>query len=186
MEQERMTQLIAEADQLYSRGRLDDAFDAYQAIIAEDDTVAWAHSRVGGILAQRGELDEAERALTRALELDPELPQAHSNLGNVHYTRQQYEQAVACYKEAARLDPENPIYYENQHAAYKRMKKFGEAVAVLKRAHKLARQPGKSASGTKKSSAEGTGGTRRRLGCLPGTMGLLVLVGLTAALLGLM
>jgi len=185
MEQEQLTLRLAEADKLYARGRMDEALAAYQSIIAEDDTAAWAHSRVGGILAQRGDLDAAQQALGRALELDPELPQAHSNLGNIHYTRGQFEQAVACYKEAARLDPDNPIYYENQHAAYKKMKRFSDAVAVLKRAHKLSRQGGQTPGTAAGGVAGQQAGMKRRLGCLPGAAGVLIVTLLAAAILGL-
>lgn len=186
MEQEQLTVRLAEADTFYARGRMDEALAAYQSIIAEDDTVAWAHSRVGGIMAQRGNLEAAEQALNRALELDPELPQAHSNLGNIHYTRGQYEQAVACYKEAARLDPDNPIYYENQHAAFKKMKRLSDAVAVLKRAHKLSRQAKQSPGEAGKESTGGDSlGPRRRLGCLPGAAGVLLLTLLATVVAGL-
>ncbi|HYG59901.1 MAG TPA: tetratricopeptide repeat protein [Symbiobacteriaceae bacterium] len=173
MEQEELTQRIAAADALYGRGQMEQALAAYQAILSEENSVAWAHSRVGGILAQRGELEAAAEALHKALELDADLPQAHSNLGNIYYTRGEFEQAIACYKEATRLDPHNPLYYENLHAAYKRMKKYGEAVASLKQAHRVGREAARNetSSAVRRISTS----AKRRLGCLPTAIVLLVL-----------
>lgn len=143
MDNQKMETLLKEADSLYQKARLDAALTAYQAVLAEDDTIAWAHSRMGAILAQMGDLEGAEKALLRAIELDPKLPQAHSNLGNIYYARGDYEGALRKYKEAVALDSHNPTYHENLHAAYKKLGKLSEAVAALKQAHRLERELGK-------------------------------------------
>ncbi|HWI63838.1 MAG TPA: tetratricopeptide repeat protein [Symbiobacteriaceae bacterium] len=159
MENEERAQLIKEADALFARGRIDDALNAYSAILEQDPTVAWAHSRIGAIFAQKGDLDLAEQALLKALELDPELPQAHSNLGNIHYTRGEYDQAVERYQTASKLDPNNPLYHENLHAAYKKQKKLSEAVKALKHSHKLVRQ-----NSTQQTKSEFQN-LKRKVGC---------------------
>lgn len=181
MDNETTTPLVAEADAMYANGRTEEALEAYRAAVAEDPTLAWAYSRIGGILAQRGDLDGSEAALTKALELDPELPQAHSNLGNLHYTRGNYEEAATQYRAAIALDPENPIYHENLHAAYKRLKKYQEAVAALKQAHRLQRDSAKGAA--KAELDKRTSGLKRKLGCLSTlallTITLLLIIGIT-------
>lgn len=176
MENETPNPQLQEADQLYAEGRTDEALTAYRAVVAADDTVAWAHSRIGGILAQRGDYDGAEAALTRALELDPELPQAHSNLGNVHYTRGEYDQAEVRYRAAISLDPSNPLYHENLHAAYKKQRKYNEAISALKQAHRLKRDPATTAGKTNGTPTRPT----RRLGCLTLLLPLLVIILATA------
>lgn len=152
MENEALLNRLKEADALYQEARLDAALDAYEEILAEDDTVAWAHSRVGAILAQMRDLEGAEKALLRAVELDPKLPQAHSNLGNVYYARADYEAALAKYKDALALDGRNPTYHENLHAAYKKLGKLSEAVSALKQAHRLDRDLGKEEAKAKMSA----------------------------------
>lgn len=171
MENEERAQQIREADALFARGRADEALDAYTAILEQDPTVAWAHSRVGAIFAQKGDLDVAEQALLRALELDPELPQAHSNLGNIHYTRGEYDKAVERYQKAAELDPTNPLYHENLHAAYKKQQKLTDAVKALKHSHKLVRQS--SAQQTKSEFQS----LKRKVGCTS-------VIAITALLIG--
>ncbi|HYF92939.1 MAG TPA: tetratricopeptide repeat protein [Symbiobacteriaceae bacterium] len=159
MENEELAQWIKAADAQYAKGRTDGAFEAYTAVLQQDPAVAWAHSRIGAILAQRGRLDEAEQSLNKALELDPELPQAHSNLGNIYYTRGEYDRAVERYQIAAKLDPANPVYHENLHAAFKKQKKYTEAVKALKQSHKLVRD---KANVETRSQFQGM---KRRFGC---------------------
>lgn len=171
MENEELTQMIKEADAQYTLGRTDEALRGYQAVLEQDQSMAWAHSRVGAILAQKGDLDGAEQSLLKALELDPELPQAHSNLGNVHYTRGEYDQAVERYQIATKLDPANPLYHQNLHAAYKRQKKFADAVKSLKHSHKLTRD-----TATKNTKAE-LQTIKKRVGCTSVIAITLLLIG---------
>lgn len=171
MENEELTQMIKEADALYSRDATDEALQAYQTILGQDPSVAWAHSRIGAILAQKGNIDAAEQSLLKALELDPELPQAHSNLGNIHYTRGNFDLAVERYQNATKLDPSNPLYHQNLHAAYKRQKKLTEAVKSLKHSHKLTRE-----TATKNTKAEFKS-MKRRVGCTSVIAISVVLVG---------
>ncbi len=173
MDRNDLNQLLEKADRLYQRGNLEDALDAYELLLEQDDSIAWAYSRIGAILAQLGNLEAAEEALHKAIERDPNLPQAYSNLGNIHYSRGEYERALERYKEAAALDPNNPLFHENIHAAYRKMGKVSEAVAALKHAHRLIRAEARDNLKTKinevKTQAKG------RFGCL-GTMGVLLLV----------
>lgn len=171
MENEELTQMIKAADALFSRGDTDEALKGYQAVLEQDPSMAWAHSRIGAILAQKGDLDAAEQSLLKALEIDPELPQAHSNLGNIHYTRGHFDQAVERYQMATKLDPANPLYHQNLHAAYKRQKKYGDAVKSLKHSHKLTRE-----TATKNTKAEFKS-IKRRFGCTSVIAITLLLVG---------
>lgn len=143
MDQQELDTQIQQADALYQAGKLEAALEQYRAILAHDDTVAWAHSRVGAILAQRNDLDGAEQAFLHAIARNPKLPQAHSNLGNIYYGRGDYEAALAKYKEAVALDSTNPTFHENLHAAYKKLGKYTEAVASLKQSHRVARAQAK-------------------------------------------
>jgi len=179
MENEVLTQLIKEADALYADGRIDAALDAYTAILEQDASVAWAHSRIGAIQAQRENLDAAEQSLTRALELDPELPQARSNLGNIHYSRGQYEKAVECYQAAAQLDPTNPLYHENLHAAYKKLNRVADAVKALKHSHKLVRE-----LSTQQTKAE-VQNVKRKMGCVSVFVVLALLISATTAVVSI-
>lgn len=176
---EELSTRLQEADRLYAEVAMDSALAAYEAIVATDPSVAWAHSRIGAILAQRGDLDGAEAALLRAVELDPTLPQAHSNLGNIYYARGSYQEALEKYKQAVALSPDEPIFHENLHAAYKKLGKLGEAVGALKQAHRLDRAKAKAETKERIAGvkARASGGK----GCLGSVLITLALVTLLMA-----
>ncbi|HLO02759.1 MAG TPA: tetratricopeptide repeat protein [Symbiobacteriaceae bacterium] len=183
MEIEEIQQLKEEADRLYKEGRLERALDVYGAITEAAPDHAWAHSRIGAIMAQWDRLDEAEAALRRAIELDPQMAQAHSNLGNILYVRGEFEGALQKYQEAIAINPDNPVFHQNLHAANKKLGKLADAVAALKRSHKLERQATKDEA--KAQFAASSQRIKRRLGCLPATLlllGTLIILG-TATLL---
>lgn len=144
MENQELATRIKQADALYQEARLEAALEIYQDVLDQDESIAWAHSRIGAILAQLNDLDAAERSLLRAIELDPQLPQAHSNLGNVYYARGEFEAALTKYKDAVALDSTNPTFHENLHAAYKKLGRLSDAVGALKQAHRLDRDLGKA------------------------------------------
>jgi Flp pilus assembly protein TadD len=168
MDQMDIQQLQDQADTCYKEGRLEAALQAYQSILEHDSNHAWAHSRIGAIMAQWDRVDEAEAALRKAIELDPKLAQAHSNLGNIFYVRGEYEAALQKYQDAVALNPENPIFHQNLHAALKKLGRLSEAVAALKQAHRLDRQQAKEEARAKfrQSSRQ----IQRRLGCLPAAL----------------
>jgi Flp pilus assembly protein TadD len=182
MDQMDIQKLQDQADTYYREGQLEAALQAYQSILEQDPDHAWAHSRIGAIMAQWNRVDEAEAALRRAIELDPKLAQAHSNLGNIFYVRGQYEAALQKYQEAVALNPENPIFHQNLHAALKKLGRLSEAVAALKQAHRLDRQQSKEEARAKFQQSRRQ--IQRRLGCLPATFILLLLIaiGVTALL----
>lgn len=184
MENQDLTLRIKEADALYTNAHMDAALKAYQAILTEDDTIAWVHSRIGAVLAQMNDLEGAERSLKRALELDPTLPQAHSNLGNIFYARGDYDSALAKYREAVALDQNNPTFHENLHAAYKKLGKLGDAVSALKQAHRLDREQAKAEAKAKMSTMKRTIGIGR--GCLGSVMTIFVMLTVLIALLSKM
>lgn len=164
MNRDELDALIEEANQLYEMGKLNDALEGYRDALAVDPTRAWAHSRVGAILAQLGDEAGAEDALKQAIELDPTLPQAHSNLGNIYYARGQYDAALAKYKEAVALSPNTAVFHENLHAAYKKLGKVTDAVGALKQAHRLEREETKAEAKAKLEKVKK--GVRGRFGCL--------------------
>lgn len=183
METEEIKQLLEQADRHYKDGRLEQALEAYEAITEAEPADAWAHARIGAIMAQWERLDEAEAALTRAIELDPKLAQAHSNLGNIYYVRGDYQGALQKYKDAIAINPDNPVFHQNLHAANKKLGNLSDAVSALKRSHKLERQAAKDDAKTQFNDAKRK--MKRRFGCLPATLLLLItllLVG-TATLL---
>lgn len=178
--QEERSEILNRADSAYARGSLDEALELYRQVLAEDDTVAWAHSRTGAILAQKDDLAGAEVHLRRAIELDPNLPQAHSNLGNLDYARGDFAAALEKYQLAVKLDPDNPTFHENLHAAYKKLGRISEAVDAIKRAQRLKRQQVRAE--VREDMASLGSRVKRRIGCLPIAVLMALLLALLVAL----
>lgn len=174
METVDVQQLLEKADRLYQEAELDDALAAYEEIVAVAPEDAWAHSRIGAIMAQWEQLDEAEAALKLAIELDPRLASAHSNLGNIYYARGDYKGALQKYEEAIAINPENSVFYQNLHAANKKLGNLTAAVAALKRSHKIERQVVKEQA--KAQFSETNQRIKRRLGCLPASILMIILL----------
>lgn len=170
-------QLVTQADALYDEQEMSAALDLYRQVVELDPDLAWAHSRIGAILAQQGDLDDAYGALTLAVQLDPKLAQAHSNLGNVAYTQGDYRGALERYQQALELDGDNPIYHENLHAAYKKLGRVSEAVHHLKRSYSLRRQSDRT------EAREKLKGMQRKVGCMGQSVLLLVVLLLALTLL---
>lgn len=183
MDNQELDVQIKEADALYADAKLDAALRAYRAVLAEDDTIAWAHSRIGAIMAQKNDLDAAEQSLIRAIELDPKLPQAHSNLGNIYYARGDYQAALAKYKDAVALDQNNPTFHENLHAAYKKLGKLSEAVAALKQAHRLDRANAKDEAKAKMAAVKAN---FRRRGCFGSAATIFVILTVLLAIIAIL
>lgn len=180
MDNQELATRIKEADALYHDARLEAALAIYQEVLDQEETIAWAHSRIGAILAQMNDLEGAERSLLRAIELDAQLPQAHSNLGNVYYARGEFEAALAKYKDAVALDSTNPTFHENLHAAYKKLGRLSDAVGALKQAHRLDRDLGKAEAKAKMAAMKEKISKR---GCLGTTTTIFVISALLAILL---
>ncbi len=164
MDQSMIEERIAQADERYGNGRLQEALELYQQVEQADQSRAWVYNRIGAIYAQSGKEAKAELALNRAIELDPTLPQAHSNLGNILYARGDFEGALSKYKLAASLSPETSVFHQNLHAAYKKLGKLGDAVTALKAAHRLDRQQTKVETKARFDSMKQT--AKGRFGCL--------------------
>lgn len=174
MDQVERDGLLAKANAQYTVGRLEEALELYRAVLQHEPENAWAHSRIGAILAQMADPEGAEAALSKAIEIDPKLPQAHSNLGNIYYQRGDYQAALQKYKDASTLDPSNPVFLENMHAAYKKLGKLSDAVAALKQAHRAEREGARREA---KANFEGMkSSVRKRIGCLPLTLGLIFIL----------
>jgi Flp pilus assembly protein TadD len=137
---------------------------AFRRAVASAPDAALAHSKLGVALAQQGRLDEAITEFSRAVALQPSYAAAFSNLGNAYREKGMTAEAVAAYERAVALDPDYWIAHQNLGALYKQMGRVGDAVEHFKKATRLSmRQPGR----------EGTG-RRRRLGCLPGLVAIVV------------
>lgn len=90
---------------LQRAGRVDEAIQAYDAMLATAPGDARAWLNLGVALRARNRLEAAGACYRRAIALDPQNAGAHSNLGNVLRLLGRHQEATQCQHRALELDP---------------------------------------------------------------------------------
>jgi predicted TPR repeat methyltransferase len=92
---------------LHRAGRLEEAGDAYRALLAAQPSHAGALHLLGVVEGQCGRFAQAAEAIERSLLLEGGVAAAHANLGNARHALGQFEASLASCREALRLEPSN-------------------------------------------------------------------------------
>ncbi|MCK6450519.1 MAG: tetratricopeptide repeat-containing glycosyltransferase family protein, partial [Alphaproteobacteria bacterium] len=90
---------------LQRAGRLDEAIQAYDAMLRTDPGDARVWLNLGVALRARNRLEAAAACYRRAIALEPQNAGAHSNLGNVLRLLGRHQEATQCQHRALELDP---------------------------------------------------------------------------------
>ncbi|WP_323993084.1 tetratricopeptide repeat-containing glycosyltransferase family protein [Nguyenibacter sp. L1] len=98
---------------LQRAGRLQEAEQAYRAVLADNPDDARTLSNYGGLLCTLGAFDAAYELLARAVALDPALTDGWSNFGNVLLQTQRYDEAIAAYRNCLQRNPVHPLALSN-------------------------------------------------------------------------
>lgn len=97
--------VLAAADQDWSAGKFDDAFDRYQAVLRQDSTSLRALFRVATVLGWRRDLDRSVALFRVYLRLAPTDDDARLGLARTLAWRGQYDQASAICDSVLARDP---------------------------------------------------------------------------------
>ncbi|MFL6373153.1 MAG: tetratricopeptide repeat protein, partial [Pyrinomonadaceae bacterium] len=100
---------MEEAEALFTQGKLDDAFKAYQKALALDPRCYLAAVFSGDVMLQSGKFDEAEKWYQRAISIDPYKETAYRYSATPLMKQQKYDQARDRYVEAFIVDPYNKL-----------------------------------------------------------------------------
>jgi Flp pilus assembly protein TadD len=120
--------------QHHQAGRLSQARDLYQQILAQQPDHAGALHLSGVIALQEGRNDLAVDLIGKAIALGPSSPEAHCNLGIALQEKGQLTGAVAAYRRAIALKPNYPAAHSNLGAALRDTDKLDEAIAAFRQA----------------------------------------------------
>lgn len=121
--------LLLKAVAAQQRGSLDEAGDAYRAVLAADPQQFDALHLLGVIAAQRQDFAGAADLIARAVMVNPNHAGAHYNLAYVYEDLRQYEVAIASYGRAIALKPDHALAYNNRGLALAALKRHSEAIA---------------------------------------------------------
>ncbi len=95
--------LYNEAVRLEKSGKLKEAKETYQKIIAEDTSFHLAYQNLGAIAAKSGNHSEAIEFFLRAIKLSPDYKNYY-NVGVSFYRLKEYEKAIQFLKQSLHLD----------------------------------------------------------------------------------
>lgn len=128
---------LEQAIQHHREGRLQEAEDAYRAVLAAEPENVDALHLLGVVALQSARHELAAELIERSLELAEANPAAHSNLGNVRAAQGRLEEAVGSYRRALELQPEFPDALLNLANARSKMGQAAEAAGLLESALRL-------------------------------------------------
>jgi tetratricopeptide (TPR) repeat protein len=101
----RVQDRIADARAAVEAGRLDEARQVYERVVALTPESAFIHRELGMVESRRGDVDSALAHLGRAVELDPLDGLSLEEIGRLHEQRQNLDAALISYQDAYDLDP---------------------------------------------------------------------------------
>jgi tetratricopeptide (TPR) repeat protein len=120
--------LVARGHLMESRGKLDEAVDAYtRALIRRPDDATIYYYR-GVALGGQGHWDDAIADYARAIELDPGMARAYNNRAAAQAHEHRYDAAVADFSKAISLDPKGALAYKNRGLAYHDLGQIGPSI----------------------------------------------------------
>ena len=120
---------------------MQEAWNAFHAILRSDPANALAHHMAGLIALQAGQLEAGVESLRRSIALDAGDPAAYGNLGNGLRDLGRVDEALQAYGMALALAPaaSRPNLLNNRAILFSRLGRFDEALADYDQA--LAQDP---------------------------------------------
>jgi protein O-GlcNAc transferase len=127
--------LLAQAVALHQAGRLTEAAENYEKIIAQIPNHFDATHLLGVIALQEGRLAQAQSLITSALLINPKDTAAINNLGTVHLRNHELELACVQFERAVKLQPNSSSALTNLGSVLRQLGRPREALAPLRRAY---------------------------------------------------
>lgn len=109
-------------------GKLEQAQEAFQKVIALNHNNAEAYNNLGNVLQIKGKIDDALDAYKAALKINPEYFDAHKNMGKAMQTVGKLDAAINCFRMAVSIYPNCHDTYNHLGAAYRERNDFVEAI----------------------------------------------------------
>lgn len=122
------------AFRLYQEGRLQEAFDAYEALLRREPDHAEALHFSGLLLHQAGQTEAGVERVERSLRIDARAPDPWCNLGALYQSLGRLDAAVAALHEALRRDPKLVEVWGNLAGVYLELGRNVEAETAARRA----------------------------------------------------
>jgi tetratricopeptide (TPR) repeat protein len=110
--------LVARGHLMESRGKLDEAVDAYTRALARRPDDASLYYDRGVAFGRQGHWDDAIADYTQAIEHDAAMARAYNNRAAAYAHQRRFDAAVADFTKAISLDSKSALAYRNRGLAY--------------------------------------------------------------------
>lgn len=127
--------LLQEAVEMHQAGRMSEAIEIYEQIIARVPNHFDATHLLGVIALQEGRLQQALDLITAALRTNPRHPAALNNLGMVHLRKRDLELARGQFERVVKMQPNFTEGLANLGTVLRQLGRSREALVPLRRAH---------------------------------------------------
>jgi tetratricopeptide (TPR) repeat protein len=134
---QRIDNLLAQADAYKAQGLPDSAFAAFGLALEENPRLVTAHMGIGDIYKDRGNYDLAATRYELSAKLEPNNFNAHYNLGLCKQVLGDLPFAIKSYLRAISIDPDSPQANRDLASAYLQDNKAGLATAYAERSVEL-------------------------------------------------
>jgi len=106
--QEQLEGMASLGFKMFQEGKLDDATQVFEGIIAVARESYYGYAGLGAIALAKepADLDGAVANLTMAIDLEPDSPTLHANLGEALLRKRLFAESAAEFRKALELDPE--------------------------------------------------------------------------------
>lgn len=136
---------------LWKRGRLDEAVELLEGLLASGYRTANLYGSLGFFLQEQGDLARATEVCTEAAEWDPEGKVILDNLASLHLRNEAWDEAAAVYQRLLALGPQFP---EAWHGAGLAALKTGDAATARERWRKALELPFNALSTVERTQVE--------------------------------
>jgi len=131
--------LLSKGEMLYNEGKVEEAIQCFEEILASDPNNTDAYNNLGVISYALGYAQSAETFLLKALEIDSNHVNALMNLADVYCASGHVNEAAKYMTKAIELEPKNPAIWISLSNFYKRIGSQEESHAALKKSEDLKR-----------------------------------------------
>ncbi len=129
-----MQKRLSDAIELHQAGRLSQAAQLYERILAADESDALALHLFGVLQHQQGDHTRAVDLIGRAVALRPNVAAFHANLAEAYRSLGRFDRAVGCCRTAIQLQPDFPEAFSNLGLALQALGRRSEAIDCFRRA----------------------------------------------------
>jgi len=123
---------------LWKSGRLDEAVELLEELLAQGYRTATLYGNLGYLLVLQGNLSRAEEVCLEAADWDPDGKVILDNLGGLYLEQERWNEAAEVYSRLLALDPKFP---EAWHGAAQAALKTGDAAEARRRWERALEQP---------------------------------------------